>query len=106
MSRVRRMVRCSLLAGVAGVAVVAAASLAMAQAGNEWGTYGGDYANTRYSTLNQINTKNVNRLRVAWIHSLGSLESQQSTPLIVDGTMYVTTSTAPKYVFALNATRR
>ena len=99
MSRVSR----NLLAGLGGVALAVSAASAMAQAGNEWGTYGGDYANTRYSTLNQIHTGNVNKLRVAWIRSLGSLESQQSTPLIINGTMYVTTSTGPKYVFALDA---
>ena len=99
MSRVTR----NLLTGIGGMALAVLATSAMAQAGNEWGTYGGDYANTRYSSLSQINTGNVNKLRVAWIRSLGSLESQQSTPLIVNGTMYVTTSTGPKYVFALDA---
>jgi len=75
----------------------------MAQAGAEWPHYGGDQWNTRYSTLNEINTGNVSTLKVAWMHSLGSLESQESTPLIVGDTMYVTTSTGPKYVFALDA---
>jgi len=83
--------------------VVVPASSARAQSGNEWPMYGGDYANTRYSTLNQINTGNVNRLRVKWIRSLGSLESQEATPIVVGDTMYVSTSTGPKYVFALNA---
>jgi PQQ-dependent dehydrogenase (methanol/ethanol family) len=99
MSRLRRRI----VTGIAGVALVSAAQFAMPQAGNEWPTYGGDNANTRYSTLSQINTKNVSKLRVAWIHSLGSLESQESTPLVVGDTMYVSTSTGPKYVFALNA---
>ncbi len=99
MSRVRR----TLLTGIGGMAFAVSAASALAQASNEWTVYGGDYANTRYSTLSQINTGNVKKLSVAWIHSLGSLESQQSTPLVIDGTMYVTTSTGPKYVFALDA---
>jgi PQQ-dependent dehydrogenase (methanol/ethanol family) len=99
MSRVTRTV----LTCIAGASLAAAASLAMAQAGNEWPHYGGDQSNTRYSTLAQINTGNVSNLKVAWLHSLGSLESQQSTPLVVGDTMYVTTSTGPKYVFALDA---
>ncbi len=99
MSRFRR----SMVAGALGVALAGTASSAMAQAGNEWLHYGGDYANTRYSSLSQINTRNVNKLRVAWMHSLGTLESQQSTPLVVGDTLYVTTSTGPRYVFALNA---
>jgi hypothetical protein len=89
--------------GIAGAALMSAAEFAMPQAGNEWPTYGGDQSNTRYSTLKQITTGNVKNLRVAWMHSLGSLESQESTPLIVGDTMYVTTSTGPKYVFALDA---
>jgi alcohol dehydrogenase (cytochrome c) len=99
MSRVTRTV----LTGIAGVSLAAAASLAMAQASNEWPHYGGDQWNTRYSTLSQINTGNVSNLKVAWMHSLGSLESQESTPLVVGDTMYVSTSTGPKYVFALDA---
>jgi PQQ-dependent dehydrogenase (methanol/ethanol family) len=82
--------------------LVATASPALAQTGGEWPHYGGDQANTRYSTLDQINTGTVKSLRVAWMHSLGSLESQQSSPLIVGDTLYVSTSTGPKYVFALD----
>src|SRR4030095_8356534 len=41
--------------------------------------------------------------RVAWIRSLGSTDSQESTPLFIGETLFVTTSTGPKYVFALNA---
>ena len=85
------------------VLIVVAASPAWPQSGNEWPMYGGDYANKRYSTLNQITTGNVNRLRVKWLRSLGSLESQEATPIVVGDTMYVPTSTGPKYVFALNA---
>ena len=80
-----------------------AAPPARAQSGGEWTMYGGDYANTRYSSLNQITPSNVGRLRVAWLRSLGSLESQESTPIVIGDTMYVSTSTGPKYVFALNA---
>ncbi|HZP88472.1 MAG TPA: PQQ-dependent dehydrogenase, methanol/ethanol family [Burkholderiales bacterium] len=96
-------VRRNLLSGLVAAALVTATSAAMAQAGNEWPHYGGDYGNTRYSSLNQINTSNVKNLKVQWMHSLGSLESQQSSPLIVGDTMYVTTSTGPKFVFALDA---
>ncbi len=72
-------------------------------ADTEWPHYGGDQANTRYSALKQITTSNVKNLRVAWMHSLGALESQESTPLVVGDTMYVTSSTGPRYVFALDA---
>lgn len=93
----------SLRAGLFSVVVVLAASSAWAQSGNEWVMYGGDYANTRYSTLDQITTQNVSKLRVAWIRSLGSVESQEATPILVGNTIYVSTSTGPRYVLALNA---
>src|SRR6266542_3492959 len=93
----------SLRAGLFSVVVVLAASSAWAQSGNEWVMYGGDHANTRYSTLDQITTQNVSKLRVAWIRSLGSVESQEATPILVGKTIYVSTSTGPRYVLALNA---
>ncbi|HEX7812664.1 MAG TPA: PQQ-dependent dehydrogenase, methanol/ethanol family [Burkholderiales bacterium] len=83
--------------------LTAGAASALAQAGNEWPHYGGDQANTRYSTLKEINAGNVKNLRVAWMSSLGSLESQESSPLVIGDTLYVTTSTGPKYVFAMDA---
>jgi len=92
-----------LTAGIFSAAVLTGASPTWAQSSNEWLMYGGDYANTRYSTLSQITTQNVNKLRVAWIRSLGSVESQESTPLFVGDTIYVSTSTGPRFVFALNA---
>lgn len=76
---------------------------AMAESGKSWTVYGGDQANTRFSTLNQINTSNVGKLKVAWVVQFGSLEAQESTPLVVGDTLYVTTSAGPKYVYAVNA---
>jgi len=93
----------NLLTGMAAAALATASAAAMAQSSNEWLHYGNDQANTRFSALSQINAGNVKNLRVQWMHSLGSLESQESTPLVVGDTMYVTTSTGPKYVFALDA---
>ena len=99
MSQLKR----SVLTCIAGVSLAIGTSVALAEASNEWPHYGGDQSNTRYSSLNQINTGNVSTLHVVWMHSLGSLESQESTPLVIGDSMYVTTSTGPKYVFALDA---
>lgn len=93
----------TLLTGIVGAMLASTASTGIAQSGGQWLHYGGDYSNTRYSDLKQINSRNVNRLKVAWMHSLGSLETQESTPLVVGDTMYVTTSTGPRFVFALDA---
>jgi alcohol dehydrogenase (cytochrome c) len=79
------------------------ASSASGQAGPTWGVYGGDSANTRYSTLSLVNTSNVNRLKVAWALQLGSLRSQESTPILVGDTLYLTSSHGPKNVFAVDA---
>ncbi len=85
------------------VAVSLAASSAHAGAGKEWTVFGGDSANTRYSTLDQVNTGNVTNLKVAWMHSMGSVLSQETAPLIIDGVMYLSTSSGPAYVFAIDA---
>ena len=68
-----------------------------------WPVYGGDTGNTRYSALDRITAANVGKLKVAWALQLGSLRSQESTPLVVGDTLYVTSSHGPKHVFAVDA---
>lgn len=104
----RHKQRCGLrglMTGVAAAFILASLpiSAAMAESGTEWATYGGDSANTRYSALKQIDSKNVKDLKVAWAFPLGVLEGQETTPLVVNGTMYVTSPKGPKYVYALDA---
>jgi alcohol dehydrogenase (cytochrome c) len=70
----------------------------------EWRSQARDYANTRYSTLDQINTSNVSRLRVAWTFSDGTLNGHEAAPLVVDNTMYVVTP-FPDILYALDLTR-
>lgn len=55
-----------------------------------WLTYSGNYNGHRHSTLDRINTANVKRLKVAWVHHTGTTESHQTTPLVVDGIMFLT----------------
>ena len=89
---------------VASAAIVlTSAHSAAAQGQSGWPVYGGDTANTRYSPLKQINTGNVQHLKVAWVLQLGSLEAQESTPVVVGDTLFVTTSSGPRAVFAVNA---
>jgi PQQ-dependent dehydrogenase (methanol/ethanol family) len=85
------------------VLVLALVTAAAAQTGAAWTMYGGDAGNTRYSTLTQINGGNVERLKVAWALQLGSLRSQESTPILIGDTLYVTSSHGPKNVFAVDA---
>ncbi len=65
---------------------------AVAQA--NWPTYGGNDWNQRWSTLTQINTRNVNKLvpRMVFQTNVSKLGSFENTPIVIDGMMYVTTA--------------
>ena len=73
----------------------------MSQDPKNWVMPAGDYANTRYSKLNQITAENVNKLQVAWTFSTGVLRGHEGAPLVIDGTMYVHTP-FPNTVYALD----
>jgi quinoprotein glucose dehydrogenase len=73
----------------------------------EWRTYGGDLGNTRYAPLDQINKENFSDLEVAWRFKTDSLGPRpefnfQSTPLMVNGTLY-STGGSRRAVVALDA---
>ena len=55
-----------------------------------WLTYGGDYSSQRHSPLTQITPENVNQLTSQWTFQTGTTGSFQTTPLVVDGVLYVT----------------
>ena len=61
----------------------------------------GNYNQTRFHPASQINTKNVKDLHVAWIFQTDVRESTETSPIVVNGVMYVTTSF--DHVYALNA---
>jgi PQQ-dependent dehydrogenase (methanol/ethanol family) len=61
----------------------------------------GNYSATRYSELDQINTKNVGSLQVAWTFSTGVLRGHEGSPLVIGNMMYVHTP-IPNIVYALN----
>ncbi|MCG6112774.1 MAG: methanol/ethanol family PQQ-dependent dehydrogenase [Paracoccus sp.] len=67
----------------------------------QWAIQTGDYANQRYSELDQINRDNVGDLRVAWTFSTGVLRGHEGGPLVVDNVMYVHTP-FPNNIFALD----
>jgi len=60
-----------------------------------------NYANTRYSKLDQINTTNAKDLRVAWTMSTGALRGHEGQPLVVGDTLYFE-SAYPNHVFAVD----
>ncbi len=73
----------------------------MSQNPNDWVMQSGDYANTRYSKLKQINAGNVGKLQVAWTFSTGVLRGHEGGPLVVGNIMYVHTP-FPNKVYALD----
>jgi glucose dehydrogenase len=64
-----------------------------------------DYANTRYSTLDQITKGNVGKLQVAWTFSTGTTRGHEAAPLVVGDTMYVVTP-YPNILYALDLKKR
>ena len=68
----------------------------------DWLSYGRNYAEDRYSTLEQINKANIKGLGLAWNLVIGTDRGVETTPLIADGIMYLTGSWSK--VFAVNAT--
>lgn len=86
--------------------------LAAQHAGSEWRAYGGDASGSRYSTLKQIDRANVRNLKRAWTFHTGEGVAQsptaintgspaysgrptfQSTPLMIDDVLYVTTASS------------
>ena len=68
---------------------------------HNWLTYSGGYHSNRHTALEQITTANVDELEVRWVFQAQSLQVFQTTPLVVDGVMYITE--APNTVLALDA---
>ena len=76
-------------------------------AGGQWPTYGGDLGHMRYSPLDQINPANFSKLEVAWRFKTDNLGpapefNLESTPLMINGTLYSTGGTR-RAVVALDA---
>jgi alcohol dehydrogenase (cytochrome c) len=72
---------------------------ASAEGGN-WLTYSGNYAGHRFSPLDQINDSNVAKLKPVWSYQVNAMHKLETTPLVVDGVMYI--SEPPSHVTALD----
>src|SRR6266404_5540764 len=66
-----------------------------------WLTYSGGYSSHRHSALGQITTANVKTLELQWVFQARSIQTLETSPLVVDGVMYVTHG--PNEVAALDA---
>ncbi len=68
---------------------------------HNWLMYSGNYKSQRYSGLDDIHQRNVAGLEIAWVYQLNALDRAETTPLVVDGVMYITES--PSTVIAVDA---
>jgi alcohol dehydrogenase (cytochrome c) len=93
--KMRRIWLSLVAAGLASVPAIVSAQDLRKPPGKEWLTVGGDWHNTRYSTLTQITRGNVKNLKAAWVVHLGSglgqKYSMEGTPIVKDGIMYFAT---------------
>jgi alcohol dehydrogenase (cytochrome c) len=90
------LIPCSLFAQVS--------SERLLRAGDEpqnWLTYSGSYSSQRYTKLQQVDLTTVKNLELKWVFQAQSLQKFESTPLVVDGIMYLTQS--PNDIVALDA---
>jgi PQQ-dependent dehydrogenase (methanol/ethanol family) len=78
----------------------AALDLAGGDAKN-WIHANGSYAQTRYYPGSQINSKNVGKLKPAFVFQTAVLESMETAPIVVNGVMFLTTSF--NHVYAIDA---
>lgn len=66
-----------------------------------WLTYSGNFQGHRHSGLDEITTSNVDQLRLKWAFQRRFREKFETTPLVVDGIMYLTVP--PNEAYALDA---
>ncbi len=67
---------------------------------DSWPGYHGDYSGKRHSSLTQITPENVSQLGLAWAFQTGQSAELKSSPLVVNGVIYLT---VPDNVFAVDA---
>jgi quinoprotein glucose dehydrogenase len=67
----------------------------------DWPVYNGSYANTHYSSLAQINTGNVSKLKEVWRFDTGEKGGLETQPLVIGGILYA--YTPRQKVIALDA---
>ena len=65
----------------------------------QWMSYGRDYSEQRFSPLAKVNADSVKQLGLAWSADFDTRRGQESTPIVVDGKLYVTTAWSKVYAF-------
>lgn len=67
---------------------------------DSWPTYHGDYSGKRHSQLQQVTPDNVRQMTLAWAFNTGLSQPIKGTPIVVNGTLYLT---APDHIWAIDA---
>ncbi len=80
------------------------ASVATAPEDGQWTMPAKNYASTRFSGLEDINTGNVAALKLAWSFSTGIVRGHEAAPIIANNTMFIVTP-FPNIVYALDLTQ-
>jgi len=80
------------------------ASVAAEPEDGQWPMPAKNYASTRFSGLEDINTSNAANLKLAWSFSTGVVRGHEAAPIVVNNTMYVITP-YPNIVYALDLTQ-
>jgi glucose dehydrogenase len=91
------------LLAVLGLLSTFAATLQAADDG-QWTMAGKDYANTRFSALDQINAGNVGQLKEVLSFATGLEQGHEAAPIVADDTMYIV-GPYPNPVFALDLSK-
>ncbi|TDG12834.1 PQQ-dependent dehydrogenase, methanol/ethanol family [Seongchinamella unica] len=100
--RLQSWATAALLAGTLAAPLTAAEPASPPAApDSEWRLHGNDVGEQRHSTLRQINSDNVDKLGLAWSFDMYTRRGVEATPLMVDGTLYVSGSWS--MVYALDA---
>ena len=87
------------LKAITAAEVDGAAIIAADQRPDIWISHGRTYSEQRYSPLKQISTENVKTLGLAWSTDLDTNRGMESTPIVVDGVMYVTSAWSVVYAY-------
>ncbi|MDR2216047.1 MAG: PQQ-dependent dehydrogenase, methanol/ethanol family [Nevskiaceae bacterium] len=87
------------LAACSGQQSNQSAATQSADTSGQWRSHGRDDSEQRYVPLTQINADNVSQLGVAWFADLAERGGYQTTPVMADGRLYVTTPWSKVYAF-------
>src|SRR5215208_2141950 len=80
------------------------ASVAVEPEDGQWTMPAKNYASTRFSGLEDINTSNAANLKLAWSFSTGVLRGHEAAPIVANNTMFIVTP-FPNIVYALDLTK-